>query len=406
MLPGGPASKIGHRYETWWTVYQLLRILQGETRELRIEPPGIDPAEFVVTTARHREYHQVKRSHPNSKWSFASLRSFLRSVFEMLSGNEHRFVFVSGSEARELSELCYAAHRANTVREFESIFLASDKRRKTFKDLCRYGVRRRLIQNALVPTEAPKQILTRLTEAATDCVVTGSAGTGKTACVIELVDALRVRSQPVLAFRLDRTVSVSTTEKLGYDLGLEESPVLMLAEAARAVGRPGVLIVDQLDAVSTMSGRSLGAFEIVEQLIQEARGIRDHVSVHTVVVCREFDWKNDSRLRGLLPADSARVEVTVFGDEQVRSVLRRAGFNPVLFRTRQLELLKLPQNLALFLDSGFDPSIEPGFDTVNRLFAAYWKYKRGSVERAAGQDQWMLVIKTMWVLPVSPGSRG
>ena len=491
MLPGGSASKIGHRYETWWTVCELLRMLRGDTEEIRIEPPGNDKTEFVVTTVRHREYHQVKRSHPNGKWSFAALRSvgLLQFVFKVLDGIADRFVFVSGSEARELSELGNSARDAVSVDEFEHRFLGAAQRKRNFHSLCDYwgcnasiaigmlkridvrtideigmereaswattalfvadshkimselraivadsvhhiidrnslrrrlaklgytprrvktpeqstialeqatdhyldGVRSRLIHKKLVPNDAVESILAQLS--ATDCVLTGGAGTGKTACVIELVDTLRARLHPVLAFRLDRISSLSTTVALGEELGLEESPSLILAKAVRITGRPGVLIVDQLDAVSPMSGRSATAFDLVERLIQEVRGAR--VGIHIVVVCRTFDWKNDSQLRGLLPDDATHVEVTEFPIEQVKQFLKKAGFNSSLFQGRQLELLRLPQNLALFLDSGYDPSIEPGFDTVNRLFAAYWKYKRGSVEGAAGQDQWMLVIETL-----------
>ena len=73
-------------------------------------------------------------------------------------------------------------------------------------------------------------------------------------------------------------------------LDLEESPSLVLAAAVEAAGRPGVLIVDQLDAVSTTSGRTSAAFDLVEQLLLESRGSRARAAIHLVVVCREFDW--------------------------------------------------------------------------------------------------------------------
>ena len=154
------------------------------------------------------------------------------------------------------------------------------------------GVRRRLIRQTLVPRKAAETLLSRLGETATDSVVTGKAGSGKTACVVEVTKALRERGLPVLTFRLDRIrlSSASTTADLGSHLDLEESPALVLAAAAEAAGRPSVLIVDQLDAVSIMSGRSSDALDIVERLLQEARGARVRAVLHTVVVCRAFDW--------------------------------------------------------------------------------------------------------------------
>ena len=84
-----------------------------------------------------------------------------------------------------------------------------------------------------------------------------------------------------------------------------------------------------------MSGRSSAAFDFVEQLLHEARGMRGRVVIHTVVVCRAFDWQNDSRLRQLMPPDSqAQVEVAEFTVEEVRTILTDAGFDPALFLPR------------------------------------------------------------------------
>ena len=57
-LPGGPAEKLGNRYEKWWTLSELVRMLGGETEAIRIEELGVDKAEFVVTTGARRELHQ------------------------------------------------------------------------------------------------------------------------------------------------------------------------------------------------------------------------------------------------------------------------------------------------------------------------------------------------------------
>ena len=139
MLPGGPAAKLGNRYETWCAVWELVRILHGETESIRIEVPGLDTAEFVVSTGKHREFHRVKRNHSNGKWSLASLRSdgLLRSIADYLVGNDDRFALVSGSEARELLDLCCAAVDAESVEEFEKSFLAATGRMGVFERLLR-----------------------------------------------------------------------------------------------------------------------------------------------------------------------------------------------------------------------------------------------------------------------------
>ena len=61
------------------------------------------------------------------------------------------------------------------------------------------------------------------------CSAHWQSWSGKTGCVIECVEALRSQGIRVLAFRLDRLSPVSSTHAFGQQLGLEESPALVLA---------------------------------------------------------------------------------------------------------------------------------------------------------------------------------
>ena len=112
-------------------------MLGGETEAIRIEELGVHKAEFVVTTGARRELHQARRSHPNGKWSLAALRSdgLLQAIDEQLAGNDDRFVFASGSDARELAELCDAATDAELDAEFERHFLEATERKRRFDNL-------------------------------------------------------------------------------------------------------------------------------------------------------------------------------------------------------------------------------------------------------------------------------
>ena len=128
-LPGGPADKFGNRYEHWWTVLQLVRVIDGQATSIRIEDPTVDKAEFVLTAGDHRELHQAKRSHTDGKWSLSSLGrdGLLQTMFDQLSKNlDARFVFVSGSDAPELRELTERARSAKNLEEFEAEFINAE----------------------------------------------------------------------------------------------------------------------------------------------------------------------------------------------------------------------------------------------------------------------------------------
>ena len=473
-------------------------MLHGETESIHIEPPGVDKAEFIVATGSRRELHQAKRSHPSGKWSLAALigAGIVQSIGEQLASNGDRFILVSGSDARELADLCEAARSAASTSEFVNRFLAASERKNRFDRLCcewdcdvptaferlrrievrtigerdlqqkvKWGVqalfladpekvvaalitlvdesvyrlisrqdliaqlgeegyrlrciatpqranvaidtvtndlylaavRRKLIHGNLIRRKAARTYLSRLDDTPTESVITGRAGCGKTVCVIEIVENLRTKRIPVLALRLDRFLSASSTADLGSELRLEESPVLVLAAAAEAAGSAAVLIIDQLDAVSTMSGRGSAAFDLVEALLHEARGMRARAMIHTVVVCREFDWQHDPRLRRLLPKSHANIAVTEFSRDEVATILANARFDATLFRPRQLKILQLPQNLSLFLEAAIDPTHAPTFQTATELSSRYWDERRRSVAQrvAHSSDQWMDVIEAL-----------
>lgn len=492
-LRGGPADKLGNRYEVWWTLLSLIRILEEVADSIRIEVPGLTKAEFIVKIGAIRELHQTKRSHSNGKWKLADLADVLQAMHTELSGNSDLFFFVSGSDAPELRELSERARDAASVEEFETQFLEADIHQKNFSELigiwkniprenaydilkrihvqttdelilrelvrarlsclflgsvdsvvselravandavhktltreillerlakCGHQLRRlpnpaaagplivkvtnqylatakkKLIQNHLIPRDATTTLIDRIVSArsGSDSVLTGKAGSGKTAVTMGLVEGLRERKIPVLAFRLDRLKPVSNSEQLGEQLELEESPVSVLAAAA--INGEAVLVLEQLDAVSTASGRSAYFLDAVEELLKEVRAFRARVKLHLVVVCREFDWVSDPRLRKMLPDQSVKVEVTEFSHEALRAALSTAGFKVELFQPRQLELLRLPQNLSLFLDAKFDPAAWPVFNTAKDLFDYYWTTKRKAVAHRAApyHDQWKEVI--------------
>ena len=261
-------------------------------------------------------------------------------------------------------------------------------------------IRRQLIDESLIARSESETLLSTLTDVDTgvDCVVFGTSGSGKTTCILECINALRQNHATVLAFRLDRVRPVSSTKELGEDLGLEESPVLILKAAAEVDSREAVLIIDQLDAVSTTSGRSSEFFEVVEGLLEEAHGCRGTTKFHVVLACRKFDWENDHRLRRPLADNHVEIPIGDFSPDQVKFILQNGGFNTELFSKNQLTLLGLPQNLAVFLESKPDSNARPKFTTNKDIYDSYWEVKRRTVNERADftdQDKWYDVIQKL-----------
>ena len=86
-----------------------------------------------------------------------------------------------------------------------------------------------------------------------------------------------------------------------------------------------------------------------------------------------------------------------FRDEETLELLRQGGFAPPLFRDAQRRLLRVPQNLSLFLDAGFATDRAPDFNTVTQLFDRYWDVKRSLVVKRAGHsgDHWEETLRLL-----------
>src|ERR1035441_4291237 len=133
-LPGGPADKLGNRYELWWTVLQVQNLVRGQWDSIRVEVPGNDKVEFELVRDAVRSFHQVKRNAPDGKWTLAELGSagtgILQSIAQHLKKADAGYVFVSSSDAHEFSELSDRARASASLKEFSEVFTAAKEQQQ------------------------------------------------------------------------------------------------------------------------------------------------------------------------------------------------------------------------------------------------------------------------------------
>ena len=136
------------------------------------------------------------------------------------------------------------------------------------------------------------------------------------------MEILETGDVPVLVVRLDRHGDAHSTKEIGNQMQLPRSPAVVLE--ALANGRESVLVVDQLDAVSQVSGRYPQLWELFDLLCQEAAV---YPNMRMVVVCRDFDLENDSRLRKLKqPRIVDHIKVGLLSIAEVDAALAAGGW--------------------------------------------------------------------------------
>jgi 23S rRNA maturation mini-RNase III len=217
-------------------------------------------------------------------------------------------------------------------------------------------------------------------------LLTGVAGSGKSGVIREFIKQLDELSIPHLAFRIDQHLDCTSPTTLGKAVtGREESPVSTL----KGLGpeRTSVLIVDQVDAVSEVSGRNGVVKQTVLRLVDH---VRNFGSIKLIIACRTFDLESDARLKALKEARGvAHVDVALLEwQSDVEPLLASKSINVALFSEKQRSLLRLPLNLALFLETC--DHAEPLFASRNDLFARLLE-KKGRSIRADRQLTWELI---------------
>lgn len=205
-------------------------------------------------------------------------------------------------------------------------------------------------------------------------LVVGAAGGGKSSVVYQTVKELPQDAE-VLAFRLDRYESFRSVDELGTQLGLPYSPIVSLLRAAD--DRNAFLVIDQLDAVSRASGRMSERYDVIADLIDEARTFE---SVKVILVCRLFDIENDHRIRNLVQKnDGVRLTIEPLADDDVIQAVEEMDLDSTNLSSVQLQLLKSPLNLVLLKAIADCPNALK-FTTRGSLFDAFWDRKRQTIK--------------------------
>ncbi|MDQ6791221.1 MAG: ATP-binding protein [Candidatus Dormibacteraeota bacterium] len=225
-------------------------------------------------------------------------------------------------------------------------------------------------------------------------LVSGDGGAGKSGVIREVFDRLSDEGWSLLALRADWLPASPTSAQLVADLGIPASPAIVLA--ALQSGGQKLLILDQLDSVSAVSGRRTGLLVALKELFDE---LADMEGVRVLIACRQFDLETDRRLRRL--ANDPRLEtepvlVAPWDETSVGMRLQSLGLAKPE-QPRLLKLLEIPLHLALYVEvASQSPEVAAQVVTAADLFSSYWDFKRQQVEEAFGRPlRWLEVLEAV-----------
>jgi hypothetical protein len=178
-------------------------------------------------------------------------------------------------------------------------------------------------------------------------LITGHAGCGKSHVLKYLVNQCQQMGHPVLALRMDAFLDARSIEDIGRPLLKEQaSPVAVLT--SRYQNQVPVLILDQADSVSEISGRSAHVRDLLDEMINDGTA---YGNLKIVIACRNHDLNNDHRFKALKDnAFTKHVDVGLLDwDRDLMPYLSAIGLDGGKASQPQRQMLQKPINLGLFL---------------------------------------------------------
>ena len=247
-----------------------------------------------------------------------------------------------------------------------------------------------LINSAPIVRNIVEQILVTLCDTdSRGALLVAPGGFGKSCVLAQCLSRLCAKDVPFICLRMDSLDPCNTTRQLGEQLDLPASPAVVLAGIAD--NAPSVLVVDQLDAISLVSGRNPRLWEVFAELLKE---VQSYPHMKMMLACRDFDLNNDHRLRRLADSQSGFTKHTLekLDKTDILESLRKAGQAQFNSTEQQFEILGIPFHLLLFLQG--DPTRR--FNTVGELYKGYWDRKRQNLEERLGREShWDLIIDAL-----------
>lgn len=266
---------------------------------------------------------------------------------------------------------------------------------KTIRDLVaqcnnRYAkaIEIELINDDHIHRQLPQEIASNVhSNCNRGALIVAAGGFGKSCVLAQLLRLLQDRNIPTLCIRLDSIEQCRTASQLGEKIGLPASPAVVLAGIAD--NSPCVLIVDQLDAMSIVSGRNAALWDAFDELREEAGA---YPAMKMVLACRDFDLEHDARLRKLTGDQSgfSTHRLDLLTDAELQGALDSASISSVNLNAIQRDILRVPLHLLLFLEG----TPARGFSSVGQLYDRFWRKKESNVATRLGRSTfWTDVIE-------------
>ena len=217
-----------------------------------------------------------------------------------------------------------------------------------------------------------------ITEPSSTIILLGEPGSGKSSLLSKLTDNLNNMKIPFLGIKADSLIPISSFEDLGKSIGLPGDPIFCLNHLSHF--GPVVLLVDQLDALSSLVDLHTERLNVLLSLIRE---LSSQKNIHIIASCRTFEFNHDVRLCNL-QAEPITLEKPPW--REISNVLNENNVENVdNFPHKFQDLLRVPQFLKIFTNLYSRMENISLFDSYSAMLDKLWEKYVLSGEGSTGK---------------------
>ena len=218
-----------------------------------------------------------------------------------------------------------------------------------------------------LPRPELQRLLSLVEEAnSSTTALTGPPGSGKSALLASLGQALMKSGIPVLAIKADLLdPEIKTEEDLQRQLALPQSPRSILIQLSHL--RPVVLLIDQVDALAGYVDLRTGRLSVLLNLV---RALGERRNIHIVLSSRTFEFEHDTRLKAVR-AESLELALPPWS--VVLPVLESRGIQAAGWPVDAQELMRSPQALTTYLKIVKQGDVNPPFEKYQEMLEQLWR---------------------------------
>ncbi|AIM37563.1 hypothetical protein KO02_13350 [Sphingobacterium sp. ML3W] len=220
------------------------------------------------------------------------------------------------------------------------------------------------------------------------CLLVGAAGYGKTVILKDLYDKCLDKKIAVLGLKADKLYPTSIDE-LQKNISTPLPLIEFIQESKKHFSKI-VILIDQIDALSQSMSSDRRFLNVFRNFLDV---FLDDDDVKVILSVRPYELNYDPSIQYY--KDSKTIHVKQLDNQEVNAILKKARINPDTLSIKLLQLLKVPNQLDVFLQIAINGTSRIQSISLHGLYFELWNQKVTEITKRTNKFQDCISVKRL-----------